>query len=247
MGGAGVSWVGGSGASGLAELPGLLDHVVVAGPDLAHLVDWFAELTGVRAAAGGAHPTGSANALVALSIAGARGPQYLELIGPDPDRASPELPAVFGIGSRGAAAEPWVHSYAVHPPRIAETVALAHAAGVELGPVRELSRLAPDGTLLEWRLTLGADGQQAARPELPFLIDWGATRHPGESTDPVVELLEFARVEPDPAAAERLERELAALGLGAGVARVLRGEPGEDPGYRLTLRGPSGEAVSLGV
>ena len=48
------------------SIPTLLDHIVIAGPDLQDLVDWFAERTGVVAAPGGAHPTGTANALVAL-------------------------------------------------------------------------------------------------------------------------------------------------------------------------------------
>ena len=29
------------------SIPRLLDHVVIAGPDLASLIDWFAERTGV--------------------------------------------------------------------------------------------------------------------------------------------------------------------------------------------------------
>lgn len=231
-----------TGVPGVPGVPVLLDHVVIAGPDLAELVDWFAARTGVRTAPGGVHPTGSANALVALSVAGTRGPQYIELIGPDPDRSAAALPETFGIAGLTA---PTVYSYAVHPPRISETVELARAAGVELGEVRDLSRVAPDGTLLEWRLTLGADGLQAARPELPFLIDWGRTPHPGVTTTPVVELLEFVRVEPDAAAAAETERGLAALGLGDGLAAVQRGD-GVSAGYRLTLRGPDG-AVTLGV
>ena len=84
------------------SIPTLLDHVVIAGPDLPALVDWFAERTGVVAAPGGAHPTGTANALVALTIDGRRGPQYIELIGPNPDRSEPELPETFGISTLSA-------------------------------------------------------------------------------------------------------------------------------------------------
>lgn len=35
-----------------------LDHIVIAAPNLAELVDWFAQLTGVVAEPGGRHPTG---------------------------------------------------------------------------------------------------------------------------------------------------------------------------------------------
>ena len=71
------------------SIPTLLDHVVIAGPDLAALVDWFAERTGVVAAPGGAHPTGTANALVALTVDGRRAPQSIELSGPHPSRSDP--------------------------------------------------------------------------------------------------------------------------------------------------------------
>ena len=54
------------------SIPTLLDHIVIAGPSLEELVDWFRDLTGVTAAPGGTHPVGTANALVALTVAGQR-------------------------------------------------------------------------------------------------------------------------------------------------------------------------------
>lgn len=74
------------------SIPTLLDHIVIAGPSLEELVDWFRDLTGVTATPGGAHPVGTVNALVALTVAGQRRPHYLELVGPDPERASAERP-----------------------------------------------------------------------------------------------------------------------------------------------------------
>ncbi len=214
------------------SIPTLLDHVVIAGPDLDALVSWFAERTGVVAAPGGAHPTGTANALVALTVDGIRGPQYIELIGPNPDRPEPELPETFGIATLEA---PAVQAYAVHPDDIEATVATARAGGYDPGDVSDLSRRTPDGTLLEWRLTRGEN----RRLDVPFLIDWGATPQPGLSDIPSIELVSLVRAEPDPAP---LRDVLAAFDLGDGVAEVVEGEA---PGFRLTLRRADGELVEL--
>ncbi|MCT9819151.1 VOC family protein [Microbacterium sp. W1N] len=214
------------------SIPTLLDHIVIAGPDLAGVVDWFAERTGVIAAPGGAHPTGTANALVALTVDGVRGPQYIELIGPNPDRAEPDLPATFGISSLTA---PRIQAYAVHPADIDGVVAAARARGFDPGDVSDLSRRTPSGELLEWRLTRG----EHHRLDVPFLIDWGTTAQPGTSAIPALELVSFTRVEPDPAP---LRAVLGALGLGDGVAEV---ETGAESGYRLTLRRADGALVEL--
>lgn len=214
------------------SIPTLLDHVVIAGPDLPALVDWFAERTGVVAAPGGAHPTGTANALVALTIDGRRGPQYIELIGPNPDRSEPELPETFGISTLSA---PSVQAYAVHPADIEATVAAARAGGYDPGDVSDLSRRTPDGTLLEWRLTRG----EHRRIDVPFLIDWGTTPQPGLSDIPTVELVSLVRTEPDPAP---LREILAAFDLGDGLAEVVAGDAA---GFRLTLRTPGGDLVEL--
>lgn len=214
------------------SIPTLLDHVVIAGPDLPALIDWFAERTGVVAAPGGAHPTGTANALVALTVDGERGPQYIELIGPNPDRAEPALPATFGIATLVA---PSVQAYAVHPVDIEATVAAARAGGYDPGDVSDLSRRTPDGTLLEWRLTRGEN----PRLDVPFLIDWGTTAQPGLSDIPSIELVSFVRTEVDPAP---LQRVVGALDLGDGVAAI---EAGDAPAYRLTLRRADGVVVEL--
>lgn len=214
------------------SIPRLLDHVVIAGPDLASLIDWFAERTGVVAAPGGAHPTGTANALVALTVDGSRGPQYIELIGPDLDRTPSAVPTTFGID---ALTEPRVQAYAVHPADIVATVATARAGGYDPGDVSDLSRRTPDGTLLEWRLTRG----EQQRLDVPFLIDWGSTAQPGLSDIPTIELVSFVRTEPDPAP---LAGILQTLGLGDGVAEVVAGD---ESGFRLTLRTADGDVVEV--
>ncbi|MFT4232867.1 MAG: VOC family protein [Leucobacter sp.] len=214
------------------SIPRLLDHIVIAGPDLDALVSWFAERTGVTAAPGGAHPTGTANALVALTVGGVRGPQYIELIGPDPAREQRDLPATFGIDRLDG---PSVQAYAVHPEDIEATVASARERGYDPGDVWELSRRTPAGDLLEWRLSGGAD----KRLDVPFLIDWGATPQPGLGDIPAIELVSFERIEPDP---EPVREALAALGLGDGAAGTVEGETS---GYHLVLRTADGETVEF--
>ncbi|GAA2179008.1 VOC family protein [Leucobacter tardus] len=215
-------------------VPQQLDHIVIAGPDLDALVAWFADRTGVTAAPGGAHPTGTANALIALTIDGARGPQYLELIGPDPDRGDPGLPSMFGIDRLSG---PTVQTYAVHPADIEATVAEARERGVDLGEVADLSRHTPNGELLEWRLA----GVRGPRREIPFVIDWGGTPHPGLGDMPLLELRSFTWVESDATRRRELSAALGALGLGVGAAEVV---DGSDSGFRLELvRADGGTAI----
>lgn len=214
------------------SVPALLDHIVIAGPDLRELISWFAEKTGVTAAPGGAHPTGTANALVALTVDGRRVPHYIELIGPNPDAVDAGPTTTFGIDELDG---PRIVTYAVHPADIDGVVAASRERGYDPGEVWDLSRRRPDGVLLEWRLTRGS-GDFA----VPFLIDWGATEQPGLGDIPTIEIERFERVEPDPT---RLQSIHAALGLGEGsLVDVVQGSPA---GYRLTLRTADGRSVEL--
>ena len=215
------------------SVPHLLDHIVIAGPDLQELVDWFHELTGVTAAPGGAHPTGTANALIALTVGGEPRPHYLELIGPDPEREGEELPKSFNIHRLK---KPAVITYAVHPQGIEQVRDRALAQGVDLGEVQDLSRRTPEGTELQWRLT------QAPQPRnygLPFLIDWGSTTQPGLGDLPSLELVSFERVEVKP---EPLQQATAALGLDDGVVTVREGRGSR---FVLRLRTEDGREIEI--
>lgn len=215
------------------SVPHLLDHIVIAGPDLAATVDWFRELTGVTAAPGGSHPSGTANALVALRVNGEPRPHYIELIGPDPEREGEELPRTFSINRLK---KPTLITYAVHPEGIDQVVERARAAGFDPGDVQELSRTTPDGTVLTWRLT------QAQAPRnygVPFLIDWGTTEQPGLGDLPSIELVSFDRVEVNPGPQQKASD---ALGLGEGVAEIREGRGSR---FELTLRTEGGDEVSL--
>lgn len=180
----------------MPTIPPLLDHLVYATPDLAATISDFTRRTGIAPAPGGAHVgLGTRNYLVGLG-----GPCYLEIVGPDPEQPDPARPRPFGIDQLTV---PRMVTWAICPPDLDATVTAAHTAGQGTGPVRAMSRQGPDGTLLEWRLTL-----DESAGVVPFLIDWGAAAHPSAGL-PDVTLLAMSAGTPNPA---EVHRRLTVLG-----------------------------------
>jgi len=209
------------------NLGAVLDHLVLAAPDLAAAVAQFAELTGVEPAPGGHHVgVGTANYLVGLGREdGAYRDAYLEIIGPDPDQPRPEQPRPFGIDELTASR---LVTWGIHPAGVDAHIEAARARGYDPGPVRAMSRATPDGELLRWRLTQANLGDSAL---VPFLIDWGATPPPPSRGLPLVPLRHFDATHPRP---ETVRPALAALavelqvraGNRAGLTAVLDGRHG---------------------
>ncbi|OIJ63387.1 VOC family protein [Streptomyces mangrovisoli] len=184
----------------MKAIPPLLDHLVLATPDLTATVADFARRTGVTPAPGGAHvDLGTRNHLVSLG-----GGSYLEIIGPDPERELPPGPRPFGLHTMARAR---TVSWAIGPPDLDAAITAARSRGYDPGPARPMSRRAPDGTLLQWRLT----GGDTAHPSglVPFLIDWGGSAHPSASGLPVTPLVSVTATAPDP---DEIRPLLAALG-----------------------------------
>jgi hypothetical protein len=208
---------------------GVLDHLVFAAPDLAAAVAQFTELTGVTPVPGGRHPGwGTANYLVGFG--GAHQDGYLEIIGPDPDQPDADRPRPLGIARLTRAR---LVTWAIHPGELDACIAAARAQGYDPGPARELSRVAPDGELLRWRLTEANLGEPGGL--VPFLIDWGDTTPPPRRGLPEVALLEFGATHPRPepvrAALEALSSGLSAqlcvcAGNPIGLTAVLDGRHG---------------------
>lgn len=190
-------------------------------------------LTGVTPVAGGRHPVGSANALVALSVGGERRQHYLEVVGPDPDRAGAAPVTAFGIDRL---TEPRMVTFAARADgeSIERVVERSRAGGYDPGDPRAMSRATPGGEMLEWRLTRAMEGP--VEPLKPFLIDWGPTPHPGLGALPVLDLVAVRGEHPDPRAARRT---LALLGV------ELEVDKGPEQRLVVVLDTPRGQ-VTLG-
>lgn len=209
-----------------------LDHLVFAVPDLAAGIEAAAERFGVRPTRGGQHVGfGTANALLAL------GPTcYLEIIGPDLDQPPPERPRPFGLDTLTT---PRLVTFAVKERNLEERVAAAQTAGFDPGEIVAMSRAKPDGSLLQWRLTMPAmrsRGEMAGDGLVPFMIDWGEAPPVAQSVAQGCELVALRAEHPQP---EAIQQMLDALGVPLEVA--LGSVPTliatlETPNGRLTLR-----------
>lgn len=204
-----------------------LDHLVIAGPDLAALVAHFRELTGVQPVQGGRHEgQGTANYLVRLGEG-----RYIELIGPDPDQPEPDGPRPLRVDE---VTETTVTGWAARPDDLDAVVAAARAAGYDPGDVRDMDRRTPDDELVAWRLTPPGGGFDGT---VPFLIDWLDTTHPSGGL-PELRLRSFTLTHPDVAG---LRSALAAVGALGPVSAVKSG----DAGIAVELDTPNGR-VRLG-
>ncbi len=145
---------------------------------------------------------------------------YLEIIGPDVERPVQGV-MPFGIeGLQGSRLVTWA-------VRVADIEA-AVVAAPELGAIEPMSRRTPAGELLSWRLTSAYPAPYDGI--VPFLIDWGTSRHPAGSGLPSVELVDFGATHPRP---DEVNAVLEALEVGL---RVVAGEPG----LQATVAGPGG-------
>ena len=130
-----------------------VDHLVVGAADLASGMRWIEDRIGVAPIAGGAHEgLGTHNALVGL------GDRYLEVLAPDPEQPT--------------ATSPLVEQLRALPTPELLTIAVATSG---LSDPIPMSRLRPDGVLLEWQL------QSTSTPL--FFIDWQDTPRPAGLPD----------------------------------------------------------------
>jgi catechol 2,3-dioxygenase-like lactoylglutathione lyase family enzyme len=194
----------------------LLDHLVLATPDLEATVGAFADATGVEPVVGGRHGRwGTRNYLVGLG-----GTAYLEFLGADPEPA-PDAHSPYPLDRERLV------TWAIHPCDADAFVVTARAQGVELGELVALSRRTTSGELLSWRLS------EVEPPPydglVPFVIDWGSTPHPAASL-PEAELISLAATHPEP---EQVRAVLRKLGLQLDVRLGL-------PGIAAAVRGPAG-------
>ncbi len=201
--------------------PIFLDHLVYATPTLETTVRYLGDTLGVTPSAGGQHPgRGTRNYLLGLG-----GVTYLEIIGRDPEQPDFAGTQVFGLDGL---AQAQLVGWAIRVSDIGRHIDRARSAGYDPGPASAMSRRLPDGYTLDWQLT---HAPESTLPVLiPFLIDWGATRHPSETASVGVTLREFHFESPD---TREVQSRLAALAI------TVRGEAGKNA-LVATIVGPRG-------
>lgn len=203
----------------------MLDHIVLATPNVQATVDEIADAIGVRAAVGGRFTEmGVYNHLLAL-----QDDAYLEIIGPDPEaEGGGGMP--FGLdpnSDRGAHIPHWCCKAT---GVIDERAAAAKAAGYDLGDVRPLGRDLPDGGRLDWHLTIG-EWPPHLGGLVPFLIDWGDSPHPSTTAVSGATLASWHGEHPDLDAVRRAHEAM-------GISLELR--QADTPALVMTLSGPNG-------
>jgi hypothetical protein len=151
---------------------------------------------------------------------------YLELIAPDPGQPPPPHPRWFGLDSLDA---PHLVTWAARCDDVDQRAAAARAAGLQLGEARGGRRELSDGEVVSWRLTY--PDLRLGSGLVPFLIDWGKSRHPSRTAPGGVRLVALRAEHPDPPI---ILGQLHHLGL------ELRVAPGPVPALIAVLDTPRG-------
>jgi catechol 2,3-dioxygenase-like lactoylglutathione lyase family enzyme len=171
-----------------APLEAKLDHLVVMATSLDQGVAWCQATLGITPGPGGQHALmGTHNRLFRLE--GGRYPgAYFEIIAIDPQAPAPQRRRWFDMDDatlreKLARHGPQLAHFVVRVNDIDAAVAALRAQGVDRGEVLAASRPTADG-LLQWRISVRADGQRLLDGCLPTLIEWGAAgglAHPAQA------------------------------------------------------------------
>lgn len=161
-----------------------VDHLVVGAASLAEGVAWAEATLGVTPGPGGEHPLmGTHNRL--LRVATVDFPRaYLEVIAVQPGRQPQRARRWFDLDDEAVRDRlrrdgPRLLHFVASVPDVRQAVAAWSALGIARGEVLRASRMTERG-LLEWQITVRADGQRLFDGTLPTLIEWGAT-HPASA------------------------------------------------------------------
>jgi hypothetical protein len=206
----------------------LLDHLIVAGPDLEGLVRQVAASTGVLAVPGGRHAgQGTHNALLGLGAG-----RYLELLAPDPEQPGGAFRASIAYLDA-----PALHTWCVRAGDADAVAARVEAAGAR--PRRlAMSRQRPDGATLQWELVFADEHPYGGL--VPFFIDWRGSPHPSAALPDGLVCDGLRLAHPDAAGLRTLLSDLGAL---AGEVDVAAGDA---PELAAGWRGPAGAGTWRG-
>ena len=213
-----------------------VDHLVMISATLDEGVQWCEATLGRTPGPGGQHALmGTHNRL--FRIASKRYPlSYFELIAIDPQASAPGRARWFDMDDPAlrelvAGSGPQLAHFVVRVPDARAALAALGDLGLNGGEVLQASRQAPQG-LLQWQITVRADGRRLLHGTLPTLIQWGHT-HPAQTmADSGISLQSLTVTHPQP---DVLQAAYKAIGL-EGV-HVLRG-PARLSARLHTARGP---------
>lgn len=107
---------------------------------------------------------------------------YLEILAPDPSLPTPERGRWLAASYDSSALATWV----LRTEEIEKLQASAWQQGVQIGEVEAGQRAKADGRMLSWKLT-----DPYALPlggAVPFLINWGPSKHPATVAPRAVKL-----------------------------------------------------------
>ncbi|MGZ5118697.1 MAG: VOC family protein [Burkholderiales bacterium] len=181
---------------------------------------------GVELEPGGTHERmGTHNRLLKLGNA-----LNLELIAIDPSAAPPSRARWFGLDRIAPDDIARLVTWAVRTRDIDASVA---RAGVALGSVETMTR-----GMLNWRLTVPADGSLPLDGVMPSLIQWDVEQHPADRLRDSG--CSVVRLEARHILADRIEQALHAIGF-AGPVIVMRPPPREPPSLTAVISTPTGQ------
>lgn len=194
-----------------------VDHLVVVAANLPQGVAWCESTLGITPGPGGQHPLmGTHNRL--FRIATVNYPRaYLEIIAID--SGATRIDTARGrrwfdmdseaLQSHVAAHGPQLVHFVANTPDVAAAGTALQALGVDRGPALAASRETPRG-LLQWQITVRADGQRLFHGGLPTLIQWGDAHPANGMPESGVTLQSLAMHHPD---ADALRAAHATMGL----------------------------------
>lgn len=204
-----------------------IDHLVIAGPELAALGLWWSEAVGQEALEGGAHTgLGTRNMLTGIDES-----TYIELIGPDLEQPEPTGPRPFGIDDLPGRR---LVTFALAVADLRAACAAVSTTGIDPGEPFAMERTRPDGVQLQWRLAFPPDPGLAG--VMPFLIEWGGAAHPAAELPAHIRLTELTLQHPD---ATKIEKALRSV---TGTPWTVRQGP---PSLAARLETPQRSIVEL--
>jgi Glyoxalase-like domain len=161
-----------------------LDHLVVLAHSLDEGISWCDSRFGIRPGPGGEHPLmGTHNRLFSIASTGFAN-AYLEIIAVNPDAKNAQRTGTkrwFDIDDEALRERvrrdgPQFIHWVARVADVGAAVATLGHLGIDRGEVLAASRATATG-LLQWQITVRADGQRLFDGGLPTLIQWAAV-HP---------------------------------------------------------------------